>query len=85
MYVSLEAGESYEIDTTIFQFELIINMQENTQDKIKDLETKNSNMKKLKLIFFDLENNISLCSKAIDDKDSDLDRNGVFDWSLKSS
>ena len=64
---------------------MIINMQENTQEKIKDLETKNSNMKKLKLIFFDLENNISLCSKAIDDKDSDLDRNGVFDWSLKSS
>merc|ERR1712131_270523 len=66
---SSEFELSYEIDTSIFQIELVMNMQQNALVAIQDLEAKKSNMKKLKLIFFDLENNISLCCKTINDKD----------------
>ena len=53
-------------------------MEKNAKIIVQDLEKKNSDMKKLKLLFFDLENKISLCIKSIDGKVLDLDRKDVF-------
>ena len=54
-------------------------MEKNAKIIVQDLEKKNSDMKKIKLLFFDLENNISLCFKSMNEKDLDLDRKDVFD------
>ena len=53
-------------------------MEKNAKITVQDLEKKNSDMKKIKLLFFDLENKISLCKKSINEIDLDLDRKDVF-------
>ena len=53
-------------------------MEKNAKIIVQDLEKKNSDMKKIKLLFFDLENNISLCIKSMHEKDLDLDRIDVY-------
>jgi len=75
---SSEFNLSYEVDTSIFELELIINMEKNAKIIVQDLEKKNSDMRKIKLLFFDLENNISLCIKSMHEKDLDLDRKDVL-------
>ena len=52
-------------------------MEKNAKITVQDLEKKNSDMKKIQLLFFDLENNISLCNKSMHEKDLDLDRKDV--------
>ena len=74
----LKPAKSYEIDTSIFEVELIINMEKNAKIVIEDLQKKNSDLKKIKLLFFDVENKISLYIKSINEKDLDLDRKDAF-------
>ena len=53
-------------------------MEKNAKIVIEDLQKKNSDLKKIKLLFFDVENKISLYIKSINQKDLDLDRKDVF-------
>ena len=53
-------------------------MEKNAKIIVQDLEKKNSDTKKIKLLFFDLENKISLCITSINEIDLDLDRKDVF-------
>ena len=53
-------------------------MEKNAKIVIEDLQKKNSDLKKIKLLFFDVENKISLYIKSINEKDLDLDRKDAF-------
>ena len=53
-------------------------MEKNAKIVIQDLQKKNSDLKKIKLLFFDVENKISLYIKSINQKDLDLDRKDAF-------
>ena len=70
--------KSYEIDTSIFDLEVIIKMQKNAEIIIQDFEKKTADTKKTKLLFSDLESKIYLCTKSLNEKVLDLDRRGVF-------
>ena len=53
-------------------------MEKNAKIVIQDLQKKNSDLKKIKLLFFDVENKISLNINCIKEKDLDLDRKDAF-------